>query len=74
MAVEQWRVISFDTGYKRIYSQEGPARRKYGEFVRIIKEEEEGKARLYYRADINKDWICIEELIYSDEEEQEEED
>lgn len=74
MAVEQWRVVSYDTGYKRIYSKEAPARRKYGEFVKWILADEEGKARLFYRSNIDKNWIAIEEFIFSDEEEEEEED
>ena len=73
MSVEQWRVVSYDEGYKRIYTKEAPARRKYGEFVKFIKEgeyeneEEEkcGKARLFYRKDINSKWICIEEMQFN---------
>jgi hypothetical protein len=70
--MEQWKVIS--EGFRRTYSKELPAKRKFGEFVTEIEEEEQGSVKLYYREGLKKRWMLQEEFALGDDAEEEEED
>lgn len=74
--MEQWKVKT-STGYARTYSKLAGAQRDYGMICRSMESELDEDApewvKMFYRADIDEKWRCMEEFVLEEEDEDEDE-
>jgi len=77
--MQQWKVKT-STGYRRTFSHLQGAKRDYGQWCKLMNNEDEEDTpnwvKMYYRDDIGEKWRCMEEFSLEDidEDEEEEED